>query len=66
MLGVIIMADATMTIEESYVQLLEKITALSRGFLMVKDDDTVDKRCSFCRGLLILFNQIQAMPHKEN
>jgi hypothetical protein len=66
MLGVIIMADATMNTGDSYEQLLEKITALSRGFLMVLDDDRIEKRSSFCRGLLILFSQIQTMKQGDN
>ncbi len=60
------MADATMTTGDSYEQLLEKITALSRGFLMVLGDDRTEKRCSFCRGLLILFSQIQTMKQEDN
>ncbi len=58
------MAEGTLTTNESYEQLLEKVTALSRGFLMILNDP-VEKRCSFCRGLLILLNQLRAYPQDD-
>lgn len=60
------MNDSTVRTGESYEQLLEKITALSRGFLMVLDEEPIEKRCSFCRGLLILFDQMHTISHGEN
>lgn len=59
------MAQATFDTDETYEQLLEKVTALSRGFLMVLDDPQ-EKRTSFCRGLLILLNQLRTYPKGDN
>jgi hypothetical protein len=43
--------------EELYENLLEKISALCKGFLLVAEQ-SVDKATSFCRGLLILLRQL--------
>ena len=59
------MAQATLATDETYEQLLEKVTALSRGFLMILNDP-VEKRCSFCRGLLILLNRLRTYPQEDN
>jgi hypothetical protein len=59
------MAQATLAPDETYQQLLEKVTALSRGFLMILDDPQ-EKRTSFCRGLLILLNQLRTYPKEDN
>jgi hypothetical protein len=59
------MAEGTLTTDESYEQLLEKVTALSRGFLLILNDP-MEKRCSFCRGILILLNQLRDYPQQDN
>ena len=43
--------------EELYEELLTKITALCKGFLIVADK-SIEKACSFARGLLILLEQL--------
>ncbi len=48
-----------------YEHLLEKITALCKGFLLVVDKSIV-KACSFCRGLLILLERLfHLMPEDK-
>lgn len=45
-----------------YEQILARITALCKGFLLVADR-SIEKACSFCRGLLILVEQLlRIMP----
>jgi hypothetical protein len=59
------MADISEMNEEQYQALLERIIALCKGFLLVADQSR-DKACSFCRGLLILLQQLlEAMPDSE-
>jgi hypothetical protein len=52
------MAEATIEIEDTTDEILEKISALSKGFLLIRGE-SMEKACSFCRGLLILMNQYQ-------
>ncbi len=40
-----------------YDDLMEKITALCKGFLLIADE-SIEKACSFCRGILILLEQL--------
>ncbi len=40
-----------------YDEVLTRVTALCKGFLLVADK-SMDRVCSFCRGLLILLNQL--------
>ncbi|KPK20776.1 MAG: hypothetical protein AMK69_23320 [Nitrospira bacterium SG8_3] len=51
------MAPLSEAEEEMYEDILEKISALCKGFLLVADK-SVDKATSFCRGLLILLRQL--------
>ena len=43
--------------EERYEDILTKITALCKGFLLVSDK-SMEKACSFCRGFLLLLQQL--------
>lgn len=52
------MAEATIEIEDTTDEILEKISALSKGFLLIRGE-SIEKACSFCRGLLILMSQYQ-------
>jgi hypothetical protein len=47
-----------------YEHLLEKISALCKGFLLVVDK-SIEKACSFCRGLLILLERLFHMMPEE-
>jgi hypothetical protein len=58
------MAEATILIEDQSDALLEKITALSKGFLLVINESD-EKVCSFCKGLLILMNQYRERSMKN-
>ena len=49
--------------EELYENILEKISALCKGFLLVAEK-SVDKATSFCRGLLILLRQLFSLLEK--
>jgi hypothetical protein len=54
--------EAIILDEEHYEEILSRITALCKGFLLVADK-SIEKACSFCRGLLILLNQLfEIMP----
>ncbi|UCF07301.1 MAG: hypothetical protein JSW28_06510 [Thermoplasmata archaeon] len=46
-----------------YETIMERISALCKGFLLVADK-SMDKACSFCRGLLILLNQLYDILEK--
>ena len=43
--------------EELYEDIMTKITALCRGFLLVAGTSP-EKACSFCRGFLVLAEQL--------
>lgn len=49
--------------EQLYEDLMTKITALCRGFLLVADKSP-DKACSFCRGFLVLAEQLSSVITK--
>lgn len=51
------MAQLSVADEELYEDIMEKISALCKGFLLVAEK-SVDKATSFCRGLLILLRQL--------
>lgn len=51
------MAETRVVDEELYEDILAKITALCKGFLIVADK-SIEKACSFARGLLILLEQL--------
>lgn len=57
------MAPLSEAEEELYEKILEKISALCKGFLLVAEK-SVDKATSFCRGLLILLRQLFAILEK--
>lgn len=43
--------------QNNYDEIMTRVTALCKGFLLVADK-SMDKACSFCRGLLILLAQL--------
>jgi len=43
--------------QKAYEDIMAKIMALCKGFLLIPDKST-DRATSFCRGALILFNQV--------
>ncbi len=49
--------------EQLYEDILVKITALCRGFLLVADKSP-EKACSFCRGFLVLAEQLSDIMTK--
>ena len=51
------MVKASEVNEERYEDIMAKITALCKGFLLVSDK-SLEKACSFCRGFLILLQQL--------
>lgn len=51
------MVGAAEVNEQLYEDIMAKITALCRGFLLVADKSP-DKACSFCRGFLVLAEQL--------
>ena len=57
------MAPLSVAEEELYENILEKITALCKGFLLIAGK-SVDKATSFCRGLLILLRQLFSILEK--
>jgi hypothetical protein len=59
------MAEAMIEINNTSDEILEKISALSKGFLLIRGE-SVEKACSFCRGLLILMNQYQDQSSENN
>ncbi len=59
------MAPLSVTEEELYESILEKISALFKGFLLVAET-SVDKATSFCRGLLILVRQLFSILEKTS
>jgi hypothetical protein len=58
------MVDESLEYDESTEDILEKISALAKGFLIVRDQDP-EKTCSFCRGLLILLNKLQEIKSEN-
>jgi hypothetical protein len=49
-----------------YDDVMNRVTALCKGFLLVADK-SMDKACSFCRGLLILLAQLNTISaHRQN
>lgn len=50
--------------EERYEDILTKITALCKGFLLVSDK-SIEKACSFCRGFLLLLQQLPSPMHEN-
>lgn len=51
--------------EEMYENIMEKISALCKGFLLVAEK-SIDKATSFCRGLLILLRQLFSILEKAH
>ncbi|UCG70884.1 MAG: hypothetical protein JSV09_07775 [Thermoplasmata archaeon] len=51
------MGETSVIDKELYEEILTKITALCKGFLIVADK-SLEKACSFARGLLILLEQL--------
>jgi hypothetical protein len=51
------MTESRVVDEELYEITLARITALCKGFLLVADK-SIEKACSFARGLLILLEKV--------
>ena len=46
--------------QNDYDVIMTRVTALCKGFLLVADK-SMDKACSFCRGLLILLARLNSI-----
>ena len=54
------MVEAAEVNKELYEDILAKITALCKGFLLVADKST-EKACTFCKGFLIMVEQLSTV-----